>query len=60
MLSNEDWILSHPRLLAIILGMCRRESGRNEINGVGSDVVDAFGPDVWAVPFRQLEWVPKC
>jgi hypothetical protein len=41
-------------MLAIIFGMRRRESGRDEIDGVGTDGVDAFGLDVLAVIIVNL------
>ena len=45
----------HRRLLAIILGMRRRQSGRDEINGVGTDGVDALVLDVLVILVCQFE-----
>ena len=45
----------HRRLFSIILGERRRQSGRDEINGVGSDGVDALVPDVLVFFIRQFE-----
>jgi hypothetical protein len=46
---------SHRPLLAIIFRVRRRQSGRDEIDGVVSDGVDAFGVDVLPILVRQFE-----
>jgi hypothetical protein len=46
-----------------LIGVCfpsffrkrRRQSGRDEIDGVGADGVDAFGLDILSVLIRQFE-----
>ena len=56
MLRHEYGMLLHRRLLAIIFIRERRcQSGRDEINGVGPDGVDALGLDVLEVLFCQSE-----
>ena len=52
MLGNENRMPSHRRLLAIIFRKARRQSGRDEINGVGSDGVDALVLNVLTVLVR--------
>jgi hypothetical protein len=42
-------------LLSIIPGKRQRQSGRDEINDVGSNGVDALGMDVLEVLVRQFE-----
>lgn len=55
MLGNEDRMPSHRRLLAIIFGESCCQSGRDEIEGVRTDGVDALGLDVLSVLIRQFE-----
>lgn len=55
MLCNEYGVPFHRRLFAIIFGKSRGQSGRDEIEGVEPDGVDAFGVDVLAVLVCQFE-----
>jgi len=49
----------HRRLLFLIFGMRRRQSGCFEIDGVASDGVDALGVDGLAIRIRQFKVGPK-
>jgi hypothetical protein len=55
MLCNEYRVPSHRRLLVIIFRKRRRQSGLDEMDGVGTDGVDALGLDVSEVPDCQIE-----
>ena len=55
MLGGKYRMPSHRCLLAIIFGKCRRQPGRDEINGVGADGVDALFPDVYPFLVGQLK-----
>ena len=54
MLHNKDRMPFHRSLLAIILRERRRQSDRDEIDGVGPDGIDALVLDVLAILVRQF------
>ncbi len=55
MLCDEHRMSFHRCLFSIIFRESRRQPGCDEIEGMGSDCVDAFILDVLAVLIRQFE-----